>query len=201
MMWRERGSLNQSQSRSRTKRRVLENRRRDGGLAPASAAARTAEHDLIPTRDGGALLLGGLVHQFFGVGLLRRLLDELLGLVGPVLDARRWIRSARFIGAPKVVMVDHRWMKRIGRSDGASDRMLIRPLGQSGADLFSSQIRPGRFTFAGSDRGHGLEVVGVIGLVEQARFYRIVHNDGRLPAEIGCVRNRSRIGGADCMGG
>src|SRR5215212_3778491 len=151
MMWRERGSLNQSQSRSRTRRRVLENRRRDGGLAPASAAARTAEHDLIPARDRGALLLGGLVHQLFGVGLLRqRLLDELLGLVGPVLDARRWIRSTRFIGAPKVVMVDHRWMKRIGRSGGASDRMLIRPLGQSGADLFSSQIRPGRFTFAGS---------------------------------------------------
>src|SRR5215212_3157854 len=172
MMWRERGSLNQSQSRSRTKRRVLENRRRDGGLAPASAAARTAEHDLIPTRDGGALLLGGLVHQFFGVGLLRRLLDELLGLVGPVLDARRWIRSARFIGASKVVMVDHRWMKQIGRFDGASDRMLIRSLGQRG-----------------------------IGLVGQARFYRIVHNDGRLPTQIGRVRNRNRIGRASRLGG
>ena len=98
-------------------------------------------------------------------------------------------------------MVDHRWMKRIGRSDGASDRMLIRPLGQRGADLVGSQIRLGRFRLAGSDRGHGLQVVGVIGLVEQAGFYRIVHNDGRLPAQIGRVRNRNRIGRAGRLGG
>ena len=86
-------------------------------------------------------------------------------------------------------------MKRTGRSDGACDRMLVRTLGHRGAELVGPQIRLGWLRLAGSHRGQGFEVVGVIVLVEQAGFYRIVDNDRRLPAQTGRVRNRNCIGG------